>query len=304
MSYRPATGCAAILAALLSSGVVTAAPWEPTKTEARTRLEDGREAFKAGDYRKAGVLFVFSDEAEANLNARWNAAQSFAAAGDWKRASGLYDSLLADRDLPANRRSEVERRQRVAAQFVAADFAREARKWQDARTLLLKLVGDPSLGDRDRASASARLDELAKAEAAATVAPGPSAPEAKPEPPALLVPPPVASPPPPSRWDDHLALALIGVGAVGIAAGTGLVFNARSIEADASREPNDTLARALFDRASDRRTWGGVTLGVAAAVSVAGVVKFILVPKAHASTTAALQPVTGGAILVFGGALP
>jgi hypothetical protein len=280
-------------------GAIGAAPWEPKDATARKYLDEGRVAFKAGDYRRAGALFGQSYDAEANLNARWNAAQSFAAAGDWKRATRLYDELLADRELPAERRGDVEKRQRLAALFLSADFAAEAKKWDDARAILLKLVNDRSLGDNDHKVAVARLDELTKAQAAAEVAaklpdPGPSD--------GTSVRPP---PPPrrPSRFDDRIALGLIGAGVVGLGVGGGFLWNASQLEDDAANATIDREAQDLYDRADSWRTIGQIALGVGGAVLIGGVVKFWLVPEASSASVANVQPLDGGAMLVFGGAL-
>ena len=283
-----------------------AAPWEPKGSTARAKLDEGRTAFQAKEYAHAGELFASSDAAEANLNARWNAAQSFAAAGEWQRASGLYDSLIADRELPKDRRAAVEARRAMAARFMAAQYAQDAKKWDEARGLLLQLVNDRALGDTDRATAVARIDALTRAQADAERAaaspperpePGTSGGEPPPPPPPQLVRPSLAS--------DRLSLAFIGAGVVGVGIGGGLLVSANGLDDDANAEPNDQRARDLHGRADSRRTFGMVALGVGGAVLAAGVVKFILPPAARPVTSvASFRPLDGGGVLVLSGALP
>ena len=294
-----------VLVVVLCTSSALAAPWEPKGSDARRLLDEGRAAFKAGDFAEAAALFLRADGAESNLNAQWNAAQSYAAAGDWKAAGQLYDQLLADRTLPKDRRTEVERRQFIAARFVTAEYARDAQKWEDAREQYVALLNDPSIGQRDRVTASIKLEELAKARAAAEAAaarqpepppdvePGPSPPVVPP----LVMPPPRA----PSRWADTTALVLTGAGLVSLGVGVGLALNARSLDDDASRALDQVEVRDLRDRAATRRTLGYVALGVGAAATVAGVVKFVLVPSPRSPTTARLAPVAGGGIVVVGG---
>lgn len=288
------------------SGVATAAPWEPKSSAARAKLDEGRAAFQAKDYAGAGELFAASDAAEANLNARWNAAQSFAAAGNWKRASGLYDSLIADRELPKDRRAAVDARRALAARFMAAEYAQDAKKWDEARGLLLQLVNDRALGDADRTTAVARLDALTRAQADAERAasqpppPGPEATGGESSPP-----PPQPRMVQPSRASDRISLVLIGAGVVGVGIGGGLLVSANGLDDDANAEPNDQRARDLHDRADTRRVFGAVALGVGGAVLTAGIVKFILPPAARpVASVASFRPLDGGGVLVLSGALP
>ncbi len=290
---------------LASSTTTAAAPWEPKDSEARRLLDEGRAAFKAGDFAEAAALFLRADGAESNLNAQWNAAQSYAAAADWKAAARLYDQLLADRTLPKDRRTEVERRQLIAARFVAADYARDAQKWDDAREQYFALLNDQTIGARDRITASIKLEELAKAraaaEAAATRQPEPP-PDVEPGPSPPVVPPLVMPPPrAPSRWADTTALVLTGAGLVSVGVGVGLALNARSLDDEASQAVEQSEYEDLRDRAATRRTLGYVALGVGASATVAGVVKFVLVPSPRNPTTASLAPVAGGGVFVVGG---
>lgn len=292
----------AVLASLLLATSAHAAPWEPSSAAARAKLEEGRTAFQVKDYQRAGELFLASDNEAPNLNARWNAAQSFAAAGDWKRASALYDSLVADRDLPKDRRTAVESRRALAARFMAAAYAQEAEKWDEARSLLLQLVSDRALGDTDHATAASRLESLARAQADAERTEAPPPQITPPPGPALPPPPPSVRP---SRASDRLSLVLIGAGVVGAGVGAGLLLSANRLDEDANTEPNDRRARALHDNADSRRTIGAVALGVGGAVLAAGVVKFILPQTARpVASIASFRPLDGGGVLVLSGALP
>lgn len=290
---------ASLLLALAHSA--HAAPWEPSSAAARAKLEEGRTAFQVKDYQRAGELFLASDDEAPNLNARWNAAQSFAAAGNWKRASALYDSLVADQDLPKERRTAVEARRVLAARFMAAAYAQDAAKWDEARSLLLQLVNDRALGDTDHATAATRLESLARAQADAARTEPPPLELTPPPEPALLPPPRMR----PSRVSDRFSLVLIGVGVVGAGVGGGLLLSANRLDEDANTEPNDRRARELHDSADSRRTIGAVALGIGGAVLAAGVVKFIVPQTARpmASITS-FRPLDGGGVLVLSGALP
>ena len=299
------SGAGSALLMVATAAPASAAPWEPKDATARSKLDEGRAAFKAEEYRKAGVLFTLSDEAEPNLNARWNAAQAFAAAGDWKRASALYDSLVADADLPKDRRPAIEQRRHLAARFVAADFAQAAEKWDDAREILMKLANDAAVGEKDRATAIAKLDALAQARAEAERAPivEPTATDSKQPPP----PQPVGAVAMhrPARTQDRVSLALIGVGVVGVGVGAGFLWNAGQLDDDANSEPNDQRARDLHDRADTRRTLGQVVAGVGAVALVAGVVKFAIPAAARpAASVASFRVVEGGGMLVLSGSMP
>jgi len=294
---------AAFIALILQSTVAAAAPWEPKGADARRLLDEGRAAFKAGAYAQAAELFLQADGAEENLNAQWNAAQSHAAAGDWKSAGQLYDQLLADRTLPKERRQEVQGRQLVAARFIAAEYAGDAQKWDDARAQYVALLNDQTIGPRDRTTASMKLEALARARAEAETAtrppdqpdlePGPPAPEV----PSLVMPPPRA----PSRWEDTSALVLTGAGLVALGVGVGFTVNANGLDDDANASTDQREVANLRDRADTRRTIGYVALGVGAAVTIAGVVKFVLVPSPRIRATATLAPTAGGATVMVGG---
>lgn len=312
-------GRAAFLVAffvVVAASTAHAAPWEPKGKPARALLDEGRGAFKAGDYARAADLFFRSSEAEANLNAQWNAAQALAAAGEWKRAADLLDQLVKDRTLPRKRRAEIEKRHRVAVVFVAADFAAAAQRWDDASDVLRKLLADPAIGDRDRASASAAIEAVAQARAQAEAAAAEAErareaeaerarreAEAEREPAAVMrQPDPVASPAPPterpSRVGDIVAWSLLGVGTVGAGIGAGLLWNAGELEDDANNETNQQRVIELRDRADSRRTAGLVALGVGGAVLIAGAIKLAIPPDAPQP---AVQRTAGGAVVLVGG---
>lgn len=296
---------------LASASVASAAPWEPKTPKARTYLDEGRKAFAAGDFRRAGALFGQSYDTEANLNAQWNAAQSFAAAGEWKRAGALYEALLGDPALPADRRAKAERRRALAVRFLAAQAAQDRREWDASRTILDGIIKDAELTDLDRASAHAKLAALATAQAEVGPADAPQPPPTNDEPKAPTDVEQRPTQPPrlvqPSRSGDRLALGLIGVGVLGAGVGGWLVLRANGLDDDGNAATNDGDAQRLHDRATTSRTFGAVALGVGGAVLIAGVIKYIIPPSPHLLGDAALTtvtPIDGGAMVTIGGALP
>lgn len=294
----------------VSVSAAMAAPWEPKTTKARTYLDEGRKAFAAGDFRRAGALFGQSYDTEANLNAQWNAAQSFAAAGDWKRAGTLYEALLGDSALPADRRAKAERRRALAVRFLAAQAAQDRGEWDAARAILDGIVKDAEVTDLDRASAHAKLAAIATAQTEAGPAVTPLPPPVHDEPKATSDVAPHPAPPrlvQPSRSADRLALGLIGAGALGMGVGTWLVLRANGLDDDGNAATNDGDAQRLHDRATTSRTIGGIALGVGGAVLIAGVIKYIIPPSPRLLGDASLTsvtPIDGGAIVTIGGALP
>ena len=296
---------------LASASVASAAPWEPKTPTARTYLDEGRKAFAAGDFRRAGALFGQSYDTEANLNAQWNAAQSFAAAGEWKRAGALYEALLGDPALPADRRAKAERRRALAVRFLAAQAAQDRREWDASRTILDGIIKDAELTDLDRASAHAKLAALATAQAEVGPADAPEPPPTNNEPKAPTDVEQRPTQPPrlvqPSRSGDRLALGLIGVGVLGAGVGGWLVLRANGLDDDGNAATNDGDAQRLHDRATTSRTFGAVALSVGGAALIAGVIKYIIPPPPRllgGAELTTITPLDGGAIVTIGGALP
>jgi len=309
-------GGALIAVALVVALPAQGAPWEPKAKPARELMKQGRAAFADGRYADAAALFLQSADTESTNNARWNAGQAMAAAGDWRGALDLFDTLAKDKTVPKERRNAVQERRRVAAVFVAADYAAEAHRWDDAAAVLQKLIDDPALGDRDRASATAALgavapkraaveaeaararDEAAARDAASTREP--SSPlvtnqptEQRPREPSRVA--------VPSRMSDTVALGLLGAGIVGVGIGAGLVWNASQLDDDASAEGDQSRRLELSDRADGRRTAGKIALGLGGALVIGGAIKLAIPPDAPRATVATIRRVNGGAMVVLGG---
>jgi len=302
---------------LLLSAVVPAeaAPWEPRSSAARQLLDNGRATYRAGDYAAAAKLFLQSAAAEDSQNARWNAAQALASAGEWRRALELFDELANDKALPKDRWASVRGRQRVAAVFVAAEYAAEAGRWDEASETLRKLIAQTADLDRKnatrafesvtrrRAEVEAKLraerdaSERAKGAAAIPTNNDTAAPVA-PEPRLDHAPESTARP---SRLSDRIAVSLVGVGLLGVGVGAGFWWHATKLEADSGTATDEAEINDLRNRADTQRTVGQIALGAGAAVLVAGVIKLAVPPDAPRPAVASVQPVRGGAMLVLGG---
>lgn len=294
-----------------------AAPWKPKAQDARALLGQGVDAAEAGDFAQAAALSVRSFDASPSLLALWNAGQAYMVTGEHARALDLYDHALADRDLPRERRPQLEDRRSLARAFVDAHAAATAQRWDDARAAYLAILDRDGLLAPDRQHAGAALAQLAEQRAAAERAaadattpppapPGPDASSTAPAP-AAATPTTSAPPPPPeltrgSRWDDSAALVIAGVGVVALGVGVGLYVHAGQLEdhARAAATPDEDRGD-LLDRADSERTAAPIVLGLGAAIAVAGVVKFAIPPDASRTTLATIAPTSGGAIVVFGG---
>lgn len=295
---------------MCGSTTVLAAPWEPKGKPARELMKQGRAAFGDGKYADAAALFLRSVDAEDTNNARWNAGQALAAAGDWRRALDLFDALAKDSTVPKDRRDAIKERRRVASVFVAADYAAEAQRWDDATAVLRKLIDDPALGERDRAGATAILATVAT-KRADTEASRRRDEEAAREAEASKLPPVVTAPivpertpshgARPSRMSDTVALVLVGGGVVGLGVGGGLMWNAGLLDDDASSESDQRRRVELQDSADTRRIAGGIALGVGGALLIAGAIKLAIPPSMPRASIATVRRVDGGAVVVLGG---
>lgn len=302
------------LAAVLSSIVASsahAAPWEPKTKPARVLMGQGADAFDAADYGLAASLFLKAWEAEPAHLARYNAAQSYAAAGDWKRALDLLNRLLEDKTLVGGKRADVEKRRELVAAFVGAGEAQDGQRWEEARATYVRLLDDDSLGDRDRKHAVAALDELARRRAEAeTKAKAPPEPQPQTATPEVDEPDPsatgVSSLPQgrdsgsrPSRFSDTSALIITGAGVAVVALGAGLYLHGGRLEDDAT--DSDEARRAeMLDRAATERSLGTVALGLGGACVVAGLVK-LAIPPSTSDAALVLWPTRSGAIVSIGG---
>ncbi len=282
-----------------------AAPWAPRSKAARDALNAAADAADRGDFTAAATLSLESLDHEPTIAAHWNAGQAYAAAGDWPRALAQYQAALADRDIPAKQRARVEPRRRLAQAFVDADAARAATRWDDARAAYLAILAGDGLDVRDREHASTALERVARERAAAEAAPAPLdfVPTPAPAPVASSPPPPEPERPPPataSRWNDTAALVLTGVGLVGLAAGSGMIWHAGALDDQAATEPDQAAQVDLRDRSDTWQLGGTITLAAGGAVLVGGLIKLAIAPDAPRAPLA-VAPTANGAMLVFGG---
>jgi len=297
------------LAALATTA--DAAPWKPKDDRAVALLREGVAAADAGDFARAALLSLKSLEIAPSLIARWNAGQAFASVGDWFHAREQYDQLLTDKSLPRDRRAAIEARRQLAADFLAAEAAAEAQRWDDARAGYLAILSRTDIDQRDRMNASTAIAALAQqradasAEKVATSTTKPEIAEPTPGPRASATeeaPRPLAAPTidasPRSRWSDTSAVVLASTGLVVVGVGAGFFWHSGDLRDQADAERDQVRARDLADRADTVRTGGAIALAAGGAVLIAGLVKLAIPPSAPRPT---LQATTGGAIVVVGG---
>jgi tetratricopeptide (TPR) repeat protein len=314
----------ALLAATIAATTIAtaatpshAAPWKPKAREALALLNEAIDAAEADDWARAAALSLESYNVAPSLLALWNAGQAQMAIGDHARAADLYDRALGDRDLPRDRRPQLEERRDLARAFLRAEEAATAARWDDARAAYLAILERDGLLPPDRQHAGEALAQLAEQRAAAAraaaAAKSPTEPDPGPSPSSTAPPPgppvsvrvdqaepaPVAARGP--RWDDTAALVIGGVGVAAVGVGVGLYVHAGQLEDRARAVGTADEDRAgLLSRADGERTAAPIVLGLGAAVLVAGVVKFAIPPDAHRATVAT-APTSGGAVVVFGG---
>lgn len=303
-----------VVGTTIAASAAHAAPWEPKSKAARQLIRDGADAFDAGEYTRAASLFLQSWDVETAHLARWNAAQSYAAAGDWRRALYLFEKLLADNTIPHDERPTIEARRELAAAFLAAQDLARAQRWDEARAAYLAILEIDGIDARDRQHASKAIDTLARAAADAT----------KPTPAETTTPPPVTTPPAssstapppdapahsrdvppppqPSRLSDTTALVALGVGAAALGIGAGLSWHAGDLDDQADNPLTAEPDRpGLRDQAASERTGSVIAFAAGGALVVAGAIKLAIPPSAPRPDLATVTPIGGGAMLVLGG---
>jgi hypothetical protein len=92
-------------------------------------------------------------------------------------------------------------------------------------------------------------------------------------------PPPPPPPPPPKWWRDPLGAGLTGAGAVGVAVGIGFIAASYSARNDADNARVLDLYDRHWSTAESRWQIGVGTLAVGAALTAAGVTRFLLVRR-------------------------
>lgn len=302
-----------VVGTTIAASAAHAAPWEPKSKAARQLIRDGADAFDAGEYTRAASLFLQSWDVETAHLARWNAAQSYAAAGDWRRALYLFEKLLADNTIPRDERPTIEARRELAAAFLAAQDLAHAQRWDEAHAAYLAILEIDGIDTRDRQHASKAIAAIAAARADAakpppaetttpppTTTPPASSSTAPPDAPAS--PRDVPPPPRPSRFSDTTALVVLGVGAAALGIGAGLSWHAGSLDDEAddplTAEPDRP---GLRDQAASERTGSAIALAAGGALVVVGAIKLAIPPRAPRPDLATVTPTDGGAMLVLGG---
>jgi hypothetical protein len=309
-------GLTALIVATMSVARSNAAPWKPKAARAVDLIRAGQDAYDAGEYVRAAGLFLQSWDVETAHLARWNAGQSFAAAGDWRRALYLFERLLDDQTLPAKERPNVEARRQVATAFLAAQDAARGGELDEARAAYLEILADKDLNSRDRKHASDALDALAQTRAAPAPMPAsePSSAPSAPVTAAATVMPPVSAPVSPSpllvprdslaatsRWSDTTAWVLLGGGVAVGALGVSLAWHAGSLENEAKAgETPEPDRPGLLDRAAGERSASRVAYVAGAALLVGGAIK-LAVPPSSPQVMASVVPAREGGLVVLSG---
>lgn len=289
---------AAIAASTLFATTASAAPWKPSTREARKLMDEGKAAYERGDHLAAAALFEQAWKKEQALLAAFNAAQSYRLAGEYKRAIGFYDLILADSALTATEREDVQRRRQITEWWLLAETASAEGRHADARDYYRRLLDVRELSPVDRDKALHAIEELARAEHAAAPAPvnttvAPMQPPTQPQ--------PAMGDTAPSRWTDMVAVGLLGTGVVGFGVGTAFLVHAGRLDEQASVEMVQSRKQDLADRANSAQTIGLVGLVVGGGLIVAGAIKLAIPPDAP-RTSVSFQPTSGGAVFVVGGA--
>ena len=294
------------LMVLLATTTSLAAPWESTSKQAAAQLDAAAALFQAGDFTAAASGFEAANQISPSNKAVWNAAQSYAAAGDWPRALDLYDQLLADPELPKEQLPRMTARRKLAAAFMAASRLAADERFDEARVAYEAIAADATVGPLDRAQAAKNLEALEaqrqavqaeKAEKAAQVD-APIAGTSPASPTAAQLPSP---PPPRGRGTDWLAWSLLGGGVVLAGAGGLAWWSGSRLYEDARAEIDQAAADDLFARGDTRRLAGQVMVGVGAFALGVGVVGLFLADSDNQPPAVTLTSFPGGGGFVVAG---
>lgn len=214
----------------------------------------------------AAVVALLWGAPEPNLQERIDRAEVAVGEGRWLDAAADYEVVFqATGDL--------------RVRYAQAEALRLGGRCDEALPLYAEyLDGGPSQAMQARTAQLIRVceDEVEAEQArrAALEAPDP--------------PPPVAPPPtetsvdtPPRWYQDPAGDALVALGFSGVVAG-GVVLALGVREGDAADDAgNDRAFGQAIERAETRTLAGGITLGVGAALMVGGIVRWVIVERAH-----------------------
>jgi tetratricopeptide (TPR) repeat protein len=271
-----------LVAVALALLVATPAAAAPRKGKARALFDRGVKAYQTGDYAAAAAALDESYAIEKDVETLYAWAQAERKLEHCDRAIALWEKLLA-LDLPAKNKQAI--------QLKIDDCSAELAKQQ-------AIAPKPGPAAKPEPSSSpepaAAPDEPAAGEpgAAATTATADLAPRREP--------PPESSGR--SRWKNPIGLSLIGVGVIGLGAGTVFLLQARS--ADAAKDDAATLDEFL-DKRDEARSKGTLSIvGYAAgAVLIGGGIAWILTRPdgERAALSGWIAPDGGGGVVLSGG---
>jgi hypothetical protein len=272
------------------------------EAEAARRFQEGVAAYARHDFRVAAHAFEAADAAEPSGAALYNAGLSWEEAGTPAKAAEDYDQALALGGLSAVQTRDAKRRlaqlsPRLGVYRVAAPPGARLSidGGEPTKAGIPRYVApgghtlEVTFDDGRRATQQVAVAAGAVATAAFT-APPPDA--GAPAPGAAAAPEPAPSSGSPVRTAGFVVLGA-GVVAGGVAVGLG-------VEAIGARNTFNTSGytdAAAHDRAATFRTATNVTIAVAGALGVAGLV-MVLVPSRASSAPAASLQVGPGAVSV------
>jgi tetratricopeptide (TPR) repeat protein len=268
-----------LVAVVLALCVATPVAAAPRKGKARVLFDRGVKAYQAGDYATAAAALDESYAIETDVETLYAWAQAERKLEHCDRAIALWEKLLA-LDLP--------KKNKQAIQLKIDDCSAELAKQQ----AIAPKPGPPAKPEPSSTPEPAP-DE-----------PGPDEPVATATTTADLAPrrelPPEDTGR--SRWKNPIGLSLIGVGVIGLGAGTVFLLQARS--ADAAKDDAATYGEFL-DKRDEARSKGTLSVvGYAAgAVLIGGGIAWILTRPdgERAGLSAWIAPDGGGGVVLSGG---
>ncbi|HEY0195548.1 MAG TPA: hypothetical protein VGC42_30750 [Kofleriaceae bacterium] len=246
---------------MLSTLAASATPVvaQPKRKPARAQFDRGVAAYKKNNYEGAAAALGKSFELEADPDTLFAWAQAERKLDHCEKALELYEKLMTF-DLPAANKAAVQQKHDECNDIIGAK------------------------------AATATPPEPAPAPTPPPPAPS-VAPAAEPEPAAI----PHASAG--RAWyKDPVALTLLGVGIVGVGAGGGYLYRAKSWHDKIDGSPNDARAHTLADRAKSQALIGTIAAGAGGVLIIGGI---IWIATRHHSTES--QPLTAWASPTGGG---
>lgn len=258
LTRHPRAWAAALVLSTLATSATTATA-QPKRKPAKAQFDRGVAAYKKNNFEAAAAALGKSFELEADPDTLFAWAQAERKLDHCEKAMELYEKLMTF-DLPPENKAAVQQKHD-------------------------------------------ECNDLIGAKAAKTAPPEPTAAPAPPPPAPIVTQAPAPEPTPAPRetsgrswYKDPVALTLIGVGIVGVGAGGGLLFSAKSQHDKIAKAATDKDAHDYADAAKSRGLYGAIAAGAGGALIIGGIVWI----ATHRHTTET-QPLTAWATPTGGG---